>query len=764
MIDAQELIITIATCTVTMSLVALLFMELTKKLLKRYSAKCLYYTWVILIIGLIIPFRPQFDVGFLNIPISRPSQIISNDSQSNLYPPVNSIVNDSDILSSIPQNTMNKNINPYQIILGIWAIGIALTLLYYIVRHVRFVRVIKRWSSDINDNEINSIFKRLMSEMKIKKTIGLTFCDSISSPMLIGFFKPVVLLPNLNLKTDELEMVLRHELIHFKRKDLWYKAAIVLMVSIHWFNPIIYFVAKKIALLCEMSCDFEVLRTSTLDERAKYGNAIIELIKSSKRYTTVFSTNLYGGKNNMKTRIFSVMDINKKRFGTAVIAVAMLATLASGAVFANNTSSNDADVVPEIGTKGTYAKGTYGNDVSFEQGVSNYITEGGSATSGLIQTVIGFDMPIYDKSGVEHTLDMMLNYNLDDKNVQLTKAQKDEILKQVDINLRKIISKYDFDKLNNKAIVTTLQSEINEYVKNNKFKGVKLPIKIEQYSIDRKVLFNTIEQYPSGLSPQEIAKQNGMKYFKVDKKLEEMTDEVVDALYKEYNLTRKDYVMFDLSEGDNHMYMTFAPEDKISLSSTCGSNMNPEITAKVMLNSEILDVMSRDSINKGDVLDEIILDILSSKVYKDTEAEKKLLKNEIADAVASKLGIDKKYISIYTNGIGSDDSYDSVGGGVVSMVGDYVVMEDSSDALSNVIGNDFAQYQKYGLEYNKSEDNFYFKGELVSFFHDETSSRLFTKPTEGVRLVALININGELVGIDKANLQEIKSGAATRKV
>ena len=50
----QNFIITLLTCSVTMSALALLYMAITPLLAKRYSEKSRYYAWLIIVVGLIV--------------------------------------------------------------------------------------------------------------------------------------------------------------------------------------------------------------------------------------------------------------------------------------------------------------------------------------------------------------------------------------------------------------------------------------------------------------------------------------------------------------------------------------------------------------------------------------------------------------------------------------------------------------------------------------------------------------------------------------
>ena len=63
----QNFIITLLICSVTMSVLGIFYMAVTPLLAERYSPKGQYYAWLIIIIGLIIPFRPRFKNPFVKI-------------------------------------------------------------------------------------------------------------------------------------------------------------------------------------------------------------------------------------------------------------------------------------------------------------------------------------------------------------------------------------------------------------------------------------------------------------------------------------------------------------------------------------------------------------------------------------------------------------------------------------------------------------------------------------------------------------------------
>ena len=75
--------------------------------------------------------------------------------------------------------------------------------------------------------------------------------------MIIGLFRPTLLLPHEGYQKIDLEVIIRHELVHFKRNDLWFKLLLVCANAVHWFNPVIYLMVREANRDIEISCDEE---------------------------------------------------------------------------------------------------------------------------------------------------------------------------------------------------------------------------------------------------------------------------------------------------------------------------------------------------------------------------------------------------------------------------------------------------------------------------------------------------------------------------
>lgn len=332
--NVQSFIVQLLTCSAAMSIPVLFFLMVTPFTAKYYAAKVQYYAWLIFVIGFLIPFRPQFSEPMVRIDIPDYTRTVIHMSNgaAGLTP------------IDTAQHITVCQLSWEQVAAFVWLIGVIVFLVYHGIKHYHFLKLVNRWDEEITDRHVLILFKEIKIEMGITHKIDLQYCDSIGSPMMIGFINPRFLLPKFQFTHEELYFILKHELIHYKRKDLWYKCLVLMTTAVHWFNPFVYMIAKAIDIQCELSCDEEVIRYSNADARLIYSETLLNGIRLNKKLKTALSTNFYGGKS-MKRRIHSIMDMSKKKGGIIVFCTALTFTLGSGVLLAANTQTH---VPPEI--------------------------------------------------------------------------------------------------------------------------------------------------------------------------------------------------------------------------------------------------------------------------------------------------------------------------------------------------------------------------------------------------------------------------------
>ena len=301
-----------------------------------------YYIWLAVLATMILPIRFTIPSSqTVNIPIGNAQQTHSVQTEETITadnPQVQRNTNTTQKQSAIQNGTaiLRQIINNRTNILGaIWLLGMLLMLFINIVGYLRLIGRVRKKSVIISCPEIQNYTKR---------KITVRTCENLSSPFMMGIFRPSLVLPNIELTPEQLDHLPRHEMTHFKRNDILYKWFATLVKCIHWFNPTVYYAAKQINMECEISCDLSVVSNMSKNEERSYVNTIISLLAANKSKSIPLTTGMTGNKNMLKRRFTMIRNkkIPSKMMSvlSAFIAVVMLSTtvFASGVLFDLSTN------------------------------------------------------------------------------------------------------------------------------------------------------------------------------------------------------------------------------------------------------------------------------------------------------------------------------------------------------------------------------------------------------------------------------------------
>lgn len=216
------------------------------------------------------------------------------------------------------------------VVFCIWLTGVILALVLRAMKHVRFMRLTQHWRQPL----YGLASARLAEECA---SLGVQipsawYAPLVSSPMVVGLFRPVLLMPDEDIPEDRLPLMLRHELLHIRRRDLIGVALIELASCVHWFNPLLIWVRWELQALCELACDEDVLRGCEPSDRALYFRAMLTVLPTGGRLP--LSTRFNGGVKNMKLRLNRLLDHLPHRKGIALIACVLMLALFTGNVLA----------------------------------------------------------------------------------------------------------------------------------------------------------------------------------------------------------------------------------------------------------------------------------------------------------------------------------------------------------------------------------------------------------------------------------------------
>ena len=108
-----------------------------------------------------------------------------------------------------------------------------------------FIQYIKAGNTEVSDIKILNLLSDCEEKLNIKTRVELSYNSLIASPIMIGFFRPRIVLPVHELEDKELSYIFVHELTHYKQRDMFYKWLIQVVVCAHWFNPFVYLLERK---------------------------------------------------------------------------------------------------------------------------------------------------------------------------------------------------------------------------------------------------------------------------------------------------------------------------------------------------------------------------------------------------------------------------------------------------------------------------------------------------------------------------------------
>ena len=256
--------------------------------------------WGIVAVRLICPFSFESVLSLIPSAETFPEKIISGpsfDVQTGITPidnRINGYLGDR-YFEGVTVPTNNGN-NVMTILTIVWIIGILLLATYTIISYQRLNRKV-----DTAVHYKDNIFQS----------------ENVSSPFVLGLIKPRIYLP-FKLDGQDMEHVVAHEQAHIRRKDHWWKPLGFLLLTIHWFNPLMWLAYVLLCRDIELACDEKVIKRLSNEQRADYTQA---LVACSVNRRMIAACPLAFGEVGVKERVKSVMNYKKPAFWVIILAV-----------------------------------------------------------------------------------------------------------------------------------------------------------------------------------------------------------------------------------------------------------------------------------------------------------------------------------------------------------------------------------------------------------------------------------------------------------
>ena len=327
--------------SLTMAVVLAVLLALRLLLKKKLRAKAFYWVWLLAALRLCIPFNVSLPQAPVTVEAAPRQALVRVDThhtnpggtEYRVMTPLEAEQAQSAAYSAPREPDAPSAADRYttvltagQLLALLWLAGAGVFLAWHLAVYVRFRLRVRRWGAPAEDADLLARFEKAKAELGVNN-LALLICPAVGAPLVTGFVNPALLLP----REAVSDGVLRHELIHTRRRDLWYKLLLLLARALHWFNPLVHLMAGAANRDLERSCDEAAVAGQDAAFRAAYGAAMLDAVEEGIEARAPLTTHFKGGKAAMKERLLSIAPGGKRKKGAALICAAALVISAGAA-------------------------------------------------------------------------------------------------------------------------------------------------------------------------------------------------------------------------------------------------------------------------------------------------------------------------------------------------------------------------------------------------------------------------------------------------
>ena len=275
--------------------------------------------WWISVVRLLIPFSIPSAFSVYSL---MGSHAPGNGSQAIRVLPIGA----SGQAASMPDSITNA-VSTWTVV---WAAGVLVCAVFF---SLAYWKCRKEFQTSIPVG--NDFTENWLSVHQQGRRISIRQSGRFSAPLTYGVLHPVILMPISTKweKTDSLEYVLAHEYVHIRRFDSIRKLVLIVVLCVHWFNPLVWVMYILANRDIELSCDEAVVRFFGENTKAAYARALISMEETRSGLTPLCSS---FSKNAIEERITAIMKIKK----TTVFSLVLAGFIVVGTATAFATSAN----------------------------------------------------------------------------------------------------------------------------------------------------------------------------------------------------------------------------------------------------------------------------------------------------------------------------------------------------------------------------------------------------------------------------------------
>ncbi len=299
--------------------------------------------WGLTGIRLILPFSFESILSLIPGTQTVPSDIMYQQSPhiTSGIPIINHSINP--IINEAFAPEPYESANPLQIVMfilsAIWVMGIVTLLIYTIVSY---------------------LIVRKKTSVRIKDENGVYICDSIDTPFILGIIKPKIFIPS-DITEEDKHLIISHERAHIKRLDHLWKPLGFLLLTVYWFNSVLWVAYIFLCRDIEAACDEKVIKEYGAEIKKDYSNALINCSAPKK---LIRACPLAFGETGVKQRIKGILSYKKPRI--IIIITAVITSIILGLCFMTDPMStrisdieNNASVFSNVNKLQLYIGSSY---------------------------------------------------------------------------------------------------------------------------------------------------------------------------------------------------------------------------------------------------------------------------------------------------------------------------------------------------------------------------------------------------------------------
>ncbi|MBQ8836079.1 MAG: hypothetical protein IJ002_01060 [Clostridia bacterium] len=301
----SELFLKLLNMSITASWLALAVIVL-RLLLKKAPKAIVCVMWALVGVRLVCPFSIESVLSLIPSAETVPQEIVYSPAPT-IHTGIatfNTMVNP--IISEQLAPKVGASVNPMQVITFaasvIWIVGMAAMVLYTAVSYLRLY-------------------------FKVREAVkcgDVWLCDNISTPFILGIIRPRIYIPS-SMNEVDIEYVAAHEKAHIKRLDYIWKPLGFALLTVYWFNPVMWVAYVLLCRDIELACDEKVIKENGTEIKKPYSDALINCSVPRKMISVC---PLAFGEVGVKGRVKNILSYKKPAFWIIIVAIVACAAVA----------------------------------------------------------------------------------------------------------------------------------------------------------------------------------------------------------------------------------------------------------------------------------------------------------------------------------------------------------------------------------------------------------------------------------------------------